>query len=261
MLRERDIAEEKEDLDDFLKDVNDYLEQPAATEKEGALKSEILGYLSLIEERPKESFKLPEIRVGKIPKDVFLDQVRPEQIGSREGAAAVGKLDTSAMFQASDETKKPVVSVSKDGCKSVRAALEHKMSGTINNNESVTLKNYTRKRIVHIGANATETAAEEGRECKKTEWKWKNKGPEIAALQQFVRSNKQDLSGGIVNRRRNEATIELEKKSEELAKNLEAKEREFQVGVIYSVKVLSKLKCPLDVFTGSDAGTGICGSR
>ena len=59
---------------------------------------------------------------------------------------------------------------------------------------------------------------------------------EIAALQQFVKDNERDLSGSggdgnIVNRRRNEATMELEKKSAELAKNLEAKEREFQVCV------------------------------
>ena len=59
---------------------------------------------------------------------------------------------------------------------------------------------------------------------------------EIAALQRFVKDNERDLSGSsgggsIVNRRRNEATMELEKKSEELAKNLEAKEREFQVCV------------------------------
>ena len=233
MLRERDIAEEKEDLDDFLKDVNDYLEQPAATEKEGALKSEILGYLSLIEERPKESFKLPEIRVGKIPKDLFSDHGRPDTMASKE--AVVGKLDTSSMFQAPDDTKKPTVSVSQDSCKSVRAALEHKMLGqNNNNNESLALKNYTKKRIVDI--DVRETAAEVGQECKKTEWKWKNKGPEIAALQRFVKTNERDLSGGgdggsIVNRRRNEATMELEKKSEELAKNLEAKEREFQVGV------------------------------
>ena len=63
---------------------------------------------------------------------------------------------------------------------------------------------------------------------------------EIAALQRFVKDNERDLSGsscgdgGIVNRRRNEATMELEKKSEELAKNLEAKEREFQVCVAIS---------------------------
>ena len=59
---------------------------------------------------------------------------------------------------------------------------------------------------------------------------------EIAALQRFVKDNERDLSGsigggGIVNRMRNDATMELEKKSEELAKNLEAKEREFQVCV------------------------------
>ena len=212
-----------------MRGVHDYLEQPAATEKEGALKSEILGYLSLIEERPRESFKLPEIRVGKISKDIFTDQGRQKKIGNKDGAAAVGKLDTSAMFQASSDemSKNPAVSVSKDGCKSVRAALEHKMSGT---NESITLKNYTKKRIVDIGVR--ETVAEKSKGSKKqTEWKWKNKGSEIAALRQFVESNERDLSGGgsIVNRRRNEATMELEKKSEELAKNLEAKEREFQV--------------------------------
>ena len=52
-------------------------------------------------------------------------------------------------------------------------------------------------------------------------------------VQEFVKSNERDMSGGggIVNRRRNEATMALEKKSEELAKNLEAKEREFEVGV------------------------------
>ena len=178
MLRERDLAEEREDLDDFMKGVHDYLERPTATEKEGALKSEILGYLSLIEDRPRESFKLPELRVGKIPKDIFSDRERPENTGNKE--SIVGKLDTSAMFQAPDETKKPAVSVSKDGCKSVRAALEHKMSGT--NNESVTLKNYAKKRIVDIGVR--ETAAEVGKESKKTDWKWKKKGPEIAALQE-----------------------------------------------------------------------------
>ena len=236
MLRERDLAEEREDVDDFMKGVHDYLERPAATEKEGALKSEILGYLSLIEDRPRESFKLPEMRVGKIPKDLFSDHGRPDTMASKE--AVVGKLDTSSMFQAPDDTKKPTVSVSQDSCKSVRAALEHKMLGqNNNNNESLVLKNYTKKRIVDI--DVRETAAEVGQECKKTEWKWKNKGPEIAALQRFVKTNERDLSGGggggggggIVNRRRNEATMELEKKSEELAKNLEAKEREFQVGV------------------------------
>ena len=233
MLRERDLAEEREDVDDFMKGVHDYLERPAATEKEGALKSEILGYLSLIEDRPRESFKLPEMRVGKIPKDLFSDHGRPDTMASKE--AVVGKLDTSSMFQAPDDTKKPTVSVSQDSCKSVRAALEHKMLGqNNNNNESLALKNYTKKRIVDI--DVRETAAEVGQECKKTEWKWKNKGPEIAALQRFVKTNERDLSGGgdggsIVNRRRNEATMELEKKSEELAKNLEAKEREFQVGV------------------------------
>ena len=52
-------------------------------------------------------------------------------------------------------------------------------------------------------------------------------------MQEFVKSNERDMrgGGGIVNRRRNEATMALEKKSEELAKNLEAKEREFEVGV------------------------------
>ena len=71
---------------------------------------------------------------------------------------------------------------------------------------------------------------------------------EIAALQRFVKDNERDLSGssgdgGIVNRRRNEATMELEKKSEELAKNLEAKEKEFQVcvGIPFLRKIIHRL--------------------
>ena len=182
LFRERDLAEEREDVDDFMRGVHAYLERPAATEKEGALRTEILGYLSLIEDEPRPKrereggLKPPEMRVGKLAKDVFSpsdsDQGRTENAPN----VAVGKLDTSAMFKtATEETKnKPVVAVSKDGCRSVRAALEHKMSEANNNSESVNLKNYTKKRIVDVGF--AEMPSKEAKQSnKKTEWKWKNK--------------------------------------------------------------------------------------
>ena len=174
-----------------MRGVHAYLERPAATEKEGALRTEIFGYLSLIEDeqRPKGEGSLkapPEIRVGKLAKDVF----SPSDQGRTENApnVAVGKLDTSAMFKtAAEETKnKPAVAVSKDGCRSVRAALEHKMSEANNNNsESVNLKNYTKKRIVDVGF--TEMPSEDAKQSKKkTEWKWKNKGRYLNDVQPNV---------------------------------------------------------------------------
>ena len=165
-----------------MRGVHAYLERPAATEREGALRSEILGYLSLIEDEPRPKrdreggLKAPDMRVGKISKDFFSpsgsDQGRSDSVHN----AAVGKLDTSAIFKtATEETKKPVVAVSKDGCKSVRAALEQKMSEANNNSESVNLKNYTKKRIVDVGF--TEIPSKDAKQSKKkTEWKWKNKG-------------------------------------------------------------------------------------
>ena len=232
LIRERELAEEKEDFDAFMRSIHDYLEQPAASEKEDSFKNEILGYLSLIEERPRESFKLPELKVGKISKDHFSHQGKPEM---KDKEKAVGKLDTSAMFHTTDDFKKPTaaaVSVSGDACKSARAVLENRISSSTPNKEVGALKNYNKRKIVDVGVREVTSEEAGDRKGKKTEWKWKSKKPEVAALQQFVESKRRDIGcgGGIVNRKRNEATMELEKKSEELAKNLEAKEREFQGG-------------------------------
>ena len=229
MIRERELAEEKEDLDDFMRSIHDYLEQPAATEKEDSFKNEILGYLSLIEERPRESFKLPELKVGKISKDLFSHRGKPE---TKDKEKAVGKLDTSALFHSGDDFKKPAaaaVSVSGDACKNARAVLEDKISSS--NRDIGALKNYNKRKIVGVREATSEEAGSKVASKTTREWKWKSKKPEVAALQQFVESSGRHMgAGGIVNRKRNEATMELEKKSEELAKNLEAKEREFQGG-------------------------------
>ena len=185
-----ETSELEEDLDDYISNVQTYINEEDKDETESVFKDTILAYLDLIDANPKKQQKVTKVQEKKISlvsasamKDL-LESSRGESEPEKKDIA-VGKVDTSFLFKECDSAK-VVQSYSK--------VSQEKIKGIKEKYEELGMPEeprelYSMKRKLKVMP--TRSEAPEPTKKERVEYQWKYKQKSLAELQEFIRENKE----------------------------------------------------------------------
>ena len=180
----------EEDFDDYISNVQTYIDEEDRDETESVFKDTIMAYLDLIDANPRKQQKVTKAQEKKISlvsasamKDI-LESNRGES-GPEKKDITVGKVDTSFLFKESD-TAKVVQTYSKVSQEKIKG-IKEKYEELGMPEEPRELYSMKRKlKVVPPHGGAPEPAKKERVEY---QWKYKQKG--IEELQKFLMENKE----------------------------------------------------------------------
>ena len=180
----------EEDIEEYITDVQTYINEEDKDETESVFKDTILAYLDLIDANPRreeKTSKLQEKKISLVSASAMKDLLESgrEEAESERREVVVGKVDSSFLFKESD-SQKVVQSYSK--------VSQEKIKGIKDKYEELGMPEeprelYSMKRKLKVVPVHTETLEPTKKERVQYQWKYKQKG--IEELQKFLMENKE----------------------------------------------------------------------